>query len=71
MGQSKYAQIIGSLMHLMNFSRLVIAYSVCRLSKYTHNPNDDHRNALTRLMKYLRGIMNYSIIYSEFPALLE
>ena len=42
MGQAKYAQIIGSLMHLMNFSRPDIAYVVCRLSRYTHNPNNDH-----------------------------
>ena len=40
--QAEYAQIIESLMHLMNFSRLDIAYAVCRLSRYTHNPNNDH-----------------------------
>ena len=48
-------------MHLMNFSRLDIVYAVCRLSRYTHNPNIDHSNALARLMKYLRGTMNYGI----------
>ena len=37
--QSEYAQIIGSLLHLMNFSRPDIAYAVCRLSRYMHNPN--------------------------------
>ena len=31
-GQSEYAHIIGSLMHLMNFSRPDIAYAVCGLS---------------------------------------
>ena len=41
-GQAEYAQVIGSLMHLMNFSRPAIAYAVCRLSRYTHNPNNDH-----------------------------
>ena len=39
MGQFEYAQIIGSLMHLMNFSRPDIAYAMCRLSRHTHNPN--------------------------------
>ena len=33
MGQVEYAHIIGSLMHLMNFSRPNIAYAVCRLSR--------------------------------------
>ncbi|KAG8657733.1 hypothetical protein MANES_03G098716v8, partial [Manihot esculenta] len=69
--QSKYAQIIGSLLYLMNFSRLDIAYTVCRLSRYTHNPNDDHWAALVRLGKYLRGTMNYGILYGRFFVVLE
>ncbi|XP_070045992.1 secreted RxLR effector protein 161-like [Nicotiana tomentosiformis] len=69
--RSKYAQIIGSLMYLMNFTRPDIAYVVCRLSRYTHNPNRDHWSALDRLIKYLRGTMNYGILYSEFPSTLE
>ena len=58
-------------MHLMNFSRPDIAYVVCRLSRYTHNLNNDHWSALARLMKYLRGTMNYGILYNGFPAVLE
>ncbi|XP_075106808.1 secreted RxLR effector protein 161-like [Nicotiana tabacum] len=69
--QAKYVQIIGSLMHLMNFTRPDISYDVCRLSKYTHNPNREHWSALDRLMKYLRGTMNYGILYSGFPSTLE
>ena len=71
MGQVEYAQIIESLMHLMNFSRPDIAYTMCRLSRYTHNPNNDHWSALARLIKYLRGTMNYGILYSGFLAVLE
>ena len=66
-GKAEYAHIIGSLMYLMNFSRPDIAYAVCRLRRYAHNPNNDHWSALARLMKYLRGIMNYGILYSGFP----
>ncbi|XP_071939234.1 uncharacterized protein [Coffea arabica] len=69
--QSKYAQIIGSLMHLMNFTRPDIAYAVCRLSRYTHNPNHEHWFALVRLLKYLRGTMNFGILYSGFSTVLE
>ncbi|XP_071928133.1 uncharacterized protein [Coffea arabica] len=69
--QSKYAQIIGSLMHLMNFTRPDIAYAVCRLSRYTHNPNREHWFTLVRLMKYLRGTVNFGILYSGFPTVLE
>ena len=70
-GQLEYAQIIGSLMHLMNFTRPDIAYAVCRLSRYTQNPNHEHWAAIIRLIKYLRGTMNYGILYSGFPTVLE
>ena len=44
---------------------------MCRLSRYTHHPNNDHWSALARLMKYLSGTMNYGILYSGFPDVLE
>ncbi|XP_060210825.1 secreted RxLR effector protein 161-like [Lycium barbarum] len=69
--QSKYAQIIGSLMHLMNFTRPDMAYAVCRLSRYTRNPNHEHWSTLIRFVKYLRGTMNYGMMYSGFPSTLE
>jgi len=69
--QSQYAQNIGSLLHLMSFSRPNIAYAVSRLSRYTQCPSQDHWDALTRLMRYLRGTMDYTIEYSGFPAVLE
>ena len=55
----------------MNFSRLDIAYAIGRLSRYTHSPNQDHWDALARLMRYLRGTMDYSIEYSGFLVVLE
>ena len=63
MSQSEYAQIIGSLMHLMNYTRPDIAYAVGRLSRYTHCPNKDHWIALYRVLKYLKGTINYSLTY--------
>lgn len=55
----------------MNFPRLDIAYFLCRLSKYTHNPNRDYWVATVRLMKYSRSNVIYSILYSEFVIVLE
>ncbi|WVZ07142.1 hypothetical protein V8G54_020488 [Vigna mungo] len=71
LSQPQYAQIIRSLLHLMSFSRLDIAYAVGRLSRYTQCPNQEHWDALARLMRCLRGTMDYAIEYSEFPAVLE
>ena len=70
-GQTQYAQMIGNLLHLMNFSRPDIAYAAGRLSRYIHNPNQDHWDALARLMRYLRGTMDYGIKYSGFPVILD
>jgi len=69
--QSQYAEIIGNLLHLMSFSIPDFAYAVSRLSRYTQCPSQDHWDALARLMRYLRGIMDYAIKYSGFPAVLE
>ena len=69
--QTQYAEIIGSLLHLMKFSRPDIVYVVGRLSRYAHSPNQDHWDAITRLLRYLRGTMDYGIEYSGFPVVLE
>ena len=60
MSQSEYTKIIGSVMYLMNFTRLDIANGVSRLSRYTHNPNKYHWDALCHMLKYLKGTKNYS-----------
>lgn len=69
--QPEYAKIIGSVMFLMNYTRPDIAYAVSRLSRYTHNPSNEHWNALYRLLKYLKGTINRALHYSKFPAVLE
>jgi len=55
----------------MSFLRPNIAYVVGRLSRYTQCPNQEHWDALVRLMRYLRGSMDYAIEYSGFPIVLE
>jgi hypothetical protein len=69
--QNEYAKVIGSVMFLMNFTRPDIAYAVSRLSRYTHNPSQEHWNALLRLLKYLRGTIDWCLHFNKFPAVLE
>jgi hypothetical protein len=69
--QVKYAQIIGSLMFLTNCTHPDIAYVVGRLSRYTHNPSVEHWDAISRLLRYLKGTINLGLSYSGFPAILE
>ncbi|KAL6337776.1 hypothetical protein AAG906_037370 [Vitis piasezkii] len=49
--QIEYAQIIGSLMYLMNCTRPNIAYAVGRLSRYTQSSNQDHWTIVCRVLK--------------------
>jgi len=69
--QPEYAKIIGSIMYLMNYTRPDIAYAVNRLSRYTHNPSNEHWTALHRLLKYLKGTIDWCLHFSKFPAALE
>ena len=62
--QREYAQIIGSLMYLMNCTRPDIPYAVGRLSRYTQGLNQDHWTIVRRVIKYLRGTINYGLRFS-------
>lgn len=69
--QPEYAQIIGSLMYLTNCTRPDISYAVGRLSRYTQSPNKEHWTAISRVLKYLKGTLNYELKYAGFPSVLE
>ena len=69
--QLKYSQIIGSLMYLASATRLDISFAVSKLSRFVSNPGNDHWKALERVMRYLRGTMNYRIHYTGYPRVLE
>ncbi|XP_058749197.1 secreted RxLR effector protein 161-like [Vicia villosa] len=68
--QNEYAKVIGSLMFLMNCTRPDVAYVVNRLSRYTHNPSKDHWGALNRLLRYLKGTMDWGLHYVSYPKVL-
>ena len=58
-------------MFLMNFTRPDIVYAVGKLSRYTHNPNQEHWDALLRSLKYLRGTIDWCLHFNKFPTVLE
>ena len=69
--QDKYAQIIGSLMLLTNCTCPDIAYAVGRLNRYTHNPSIEHWDAISKLLRYLKGTFDFGLSYYGFPTILE
>ncbi|CAM8940369.1 unnamed protein product [Rhodiola kirilowii] len=68
--QLEYSQVIGFLMYAMTSTRPDIAYAVGKLSRYTSNPSNLHWEAIRRVLKYLKGTMNYGLVYAGFPSVL-
>jgi hypothetical protein len=69
--QLRYSQIIGSIMYLASATRPDIAFAVSKLSRFVSNPGDVHWQAIERVMRYLKGIMNYGLLYTGYPSVLE
>ncbi|CAM8901338.1 unnamed protein product [Rhodiola kirilowii] len=67
----QYYQVISCLLYAMTSTRHDIAYVVGKLSRYTSNSSTHHWEAIRRVLKYLRGTMNYSLVYAGFPSVLE
>jgi len=55
----------------MNYTRLDIAYSVGKLSRYIGNLGHEHWDALLRVLDYLKRTKDYVLQYDKYPALLE
>ncbi|GJR99732.1 zinc finger, CCHC-type containing protein [Tanacetum coccineum] len=69
--QLKYSRLIGCLMYVMTCLRSDIAFAVGKLSWYTSNPSTQHRQAIQRVLKYLKKTIDYSLTYTGYPSVLE
>ena len=58
-------------MYLMNSTRLDIAYSISKLSRYTSSLRHDHLDALIRVLRYLKYTLNYGLHYTKYLPVLE
>jgi hypothetical protein len=56
-----YRECIGSLIHIMKSSRPDIGYPVGVLSRYLHNPSEQHWNAAKQIMRYLKGTRDFEM----------
>ena len=59
-----YASVVGSLMYAMLCMRPDICYAVGIVSRYQSNPGLDHWVAVKHILKYLRRMRNYMLVYS-------
>nr|GEW60926.1 zinc finger, CCHC-type [Tanacetum cinerariifolium] len=69
--QLEYFRVIGCLTYDMTYTRPDISFVVGKLSKYTSNRGTQHWQAIQRVLKYLKKIMDYRLIYTGYPLVLE
>ena len=41
------------------------------MSRYTQSPNQDHWTVVRKVLKYLKGTINYGLCFSGFSSVLE
>jgi hypothetical protein len=59
----EYQRLIGSLMYAMLGSRPDIAFAVSMVSRFASNPTPEHVTAAKRILRYLRGTLDYQLTY--------
>lgn len=73
MSRVPYLEAIGSLMYLMLGTRPDLAYAIGKLSRFGSNPGKKHWQGVKRVLRYLKGTLDHSIvlggIYTGLPIL--
>ena len=59
-----YQSAMGSLMWPAMHTRPDIAFAVATLSKYNSNSSEEHCNYVKRVFRYLKGTLDYDIIFT-------
>lgn len=60
-----YLELVGSLLFLANVSRPDISYSVSYLSRFSVNPGKKHWVAAKRILRYLKGTLDWRLTFSN------
>ena len=59
-----YQRLVGSLIYL-TLTQPDISYPVRVVSRYMSNPNKPHLDAVKRILRYVKGTINFGILYNE------
>lgn len=63
----EYQSLMGEVQYLVTGTRPDIAHTVSILSRFSSNPDAKHWAALKRLLRYLRGTTDLSLVYRGGP----
>lgn len=64
-GKVPFQEAVGSLLYLTQATRPDIAFAVNDVSRFNSKHSIDHWNAVKRIMRYLKGTMNYKLRYTK------
>ena len=56
-----YASVLVSLMYAMLCTRLDIFYAIGVVSRYQSNPGKTHWKVVKRILRYLKGMVDYRL----------
>ena len=60
-----YASVVGSLMYAILCTRLDISYVVGMVSRYQSNWGEAHWKTVKRILRYLKGMVDYRLCYQD------
>ena len=63
--QTLYQSAVGSLLYLSGWTRPDIAFAVRNVAKFTENPTMQHWIAVKRILRYIKGTLDYGIQYRK------
>lgn len=61
---ANFKQMVGCLMYLLA-TRPDLAYVVCLIARYKEKPTEMHFAAAKRILRYLKGSLQYGILYKK------
>ena len=59
-----YRQLVGSLLYL-TLTRPDISYAVGVMSRYMQNPKKPHLEAVRRILRHVKGTIDYGLLYKK------
>ena len=59
-----YRQLVGSLIYL-TLTRPDISFVVGVVSRYMQNPKKSHLEAVRRILRYVKGTIDYGLLYKN------